>query len=136
MLSDRRPNFLILILMSVAAAVAQVPLGLWARHLGIGAGVVPIIDAPGRTFWFVGIVVALAFAVLFQLLSQNQPSRTRDSVTNDLHDSALANLPTAWILPLISILTATMVLAIYHSRASLLCATFGLFFVLGAGSIA
>jgi hypothetical protein len=48
----------------------------------------------------------------------------------------IAAFPTAWILPLITSLTAWMLLAIYHSEAALVCVSLGMFVALGSGTIA
>jgi hypothetical protein len=121
---------------SLIAAVVQVPLGLWARHLDIGAGVVPIYDAAGRSYWLVGVGAALAVAALFQILDRESVYVVQTSIERGMRYDPIVVLPTAWIVPLVSSLTATMLLAIYHSEASLICVSLGLFVVLGTAAIA
>ncbi|HVB63306.1 MAG TPA: hypothetical protein VNE17_01160 [Nitrolancea sp.] len=136
MLPDHRSTYAGAILASLMAALALVALGLWARHLDLGAGVVPVLDAGGRSYWLVGVGLALVLGALFQMLDRGAVYVVETAIGRGVRRGPIAEYPTAWIVPLISSLTATMLLAIYHSTAALISASVGIFVALSAGTIA
>ena len=111
-------------------------LGLWARHLDLGAGVVPVVDSGSRAYWLVGIGVALTLGALFQFLDRGSEYVVETAIGRGVRRGPLTGYPTAWIVPLVASLTGTMLLAIYHSNAALVGASLGIFVALGIGTIA
>jgi hypothetical protein len=112
MLPDHRASYARAILASLVSAVAVVPLGIWARHLALTTGSVPLVDHVGRGYWLISLALALLLGAIFQLFSRTTGA-----------------LPTAWIVPFTASLSASMLLAIYHSEATLVCVALGVFVV-------
>src|SRR6185312_14281661 len=94
---DDRATHVRAVLVSLIAAVAQVPLGLWSRHRELSAGAVPLIDATGRSYWLVAIVVALVIASLFQLLDRDSVYVAGSDTDSGVRYEPMPVVPTTWI---------------------------------------
>lgn len=132
---DHRAAYVRSILASLVATVGLVPLGLWARHIDIGPGTVPLFDATGRSYWLVGILFALVAAGLFQVLDRDSVYAMSTASERGIRYEPASELPTAWVVPLVATNTGIMLLAIYHSQAAIVCIALGLFVVVATGSI-
>jgi hypothetical protein len=133
---DHRATYVRSILGSLVAVVGLVPLGLWARHLDIGPGTVPLFDASGRSYWLAGMLFTVFLGVLFQALDRVAMYAISTAVDRGVRYEPISELPTGWILPLVTTITAVMLLAIYHSQGAIACIALGTFFATAAGSIA
>jgi hypothetical protein len=129
MLPDHRANYVRAILASLVSAVAIVPLGIWARHLDLTAGILPLIDHAGRGYWLISLALALLLGAIFQLFSRNAGYLIERSSGFGTHYAPTGALPTAWIVPFVVSLSASMLMAIYHSEAALVCVALGVFVV-------
>lgn len=132
---DHRTAYVRSILASLVGVIGLIPLGIWARDLDIGPGTVPLFDPVGRGYWLVGIVVALFVAGLFQVLDQDGAYAMSTAVDRGVRYEPISELPTAWVVPLVSMVTGVMLLAIYHSQTAIACISLGFFFAVAAGSI-
>lgn len=133
---DHRAAYARSVLGGLIAAVGLVPLGLWARHLQIGAGTVPLFDAAGRTYWLAGLVFTLVVAVFVQVQDRDAEYAVSTATKRELRFEPVSELSTGWIVPLVSTITSVMLLAIYHSQAAIACIVLGAFVAISAGAIA
>jgi hypothetical protein len=129
MLPDHRATYVRAVLASLVSAVAVVPLGIWARHLDLIVGTVPLVDRAGRGYWLISLVVALLLGAMFQLFDRRSSYHVERANEFGRRRDQFVDLPSAWILPLIVSLCASMLVALYHSEAALVCVALGVFFV-------
>ncbi len=132
---DHRAAYVRSILASLVATIGLVPLGLWARHLDIGPGTVPLFDATGRSYWLAGILFTIVAAGLFQALDRDSAYAMATASARGVRYEPASELPTAWVIPLVATITGVMLLAIYHSQAAIACVALGLFVIVATGSI-
>ncbi len=132
---DHRSAYGRSILASLIAAVGLVPLGLWARHLDIGPGTVPVFDAVGRSYWVAGILFTFFVAILTQILDQDASYAMATAADRAVRYEPISELPTGWIVPFVTTITGVMLLAIYHSQAAIACICLGAFCAVAAGAI-
>jgi len=133
---DHRSAYVRSILGGFVTAVGLVPLGLWARHLDIGAGTVPLFDAYGRSYWLWGLLFTLAVALFVQVLDRDAEYAISTAVQRGSRFEPVSDLSTGWIVPLVSTITSVMLLAIYHSQPAIACISLGAFAAVSSGSIA
>lgn len=133
---DHRTAYVRAILATLVVTIGLIPLGLWARHLGIGPGTVPLFDGTGRPFWVAGILFTLFAGVLFQLLDQDAAYAIATAREREVRYEPISELPTAWVVPIVSTISAVMLLAIYHSQGAIACVAIGFFFIVAASSVA
>ncbi len=133
---DHRSSYVRAILGSLIAALGLVPLGVWARHLDIGPGTVPLFDATGRGYWLAGVLFPLVVGVMFQILDQVPAYAISTAAERSIRYEPISELPTGWIVPLVVTVTAVMMLAIYHSQAAIACIALAAFFLVVTGTIA
>ncbi len=136
MMLDHRAAYVRSVLASLVVSVGLVPLGLWARHLHIGPGTVPLFDATGRSYWIIGLLFALVAAILFQILDRDAAYAMATAAGRGVRYEPISELPTAWVVPIVSTISAVMLLAIYHSQAAIVCIALGFFFIVAASAIA
>lgn len=127
MLPDHRAAYVRVILASLVSAVGLVPLGIWARHLDLAAGHVPLIDRSGRSYWLVSLALAAALGLLFEIFSRHAVKRNVETSRGEIGNGTDSALPTDWIVPFIVSLSGSMLLAMYHSEATLVCVALGVF---------
>jgi len=135
MLPDHRATYARAILASLVSSVAVVPLGVWARQFDLAVGRVPLLDHPGRGYWLVALALALLLGAIFQLVSRSTRKLVEMTSGPGLRQGPVVALPTAWIVPVIVSLSASMMLAIYHSEAALVCVALGVFVADATSSI-
>jgi hypothetical protein len=133
---DHRTMYVHSILAGLVAAVGAVPLGIWARHLHIGPGTVPLFDATGRSYWISGILLTILVAGLFQIFDRDSAYAMSTAAVRGIHNEPVSDMPTGWVIPSVAMITGVMLLAIYHSQAAIACVALGLFVVVVVGSIA
>ncbi len=136
MMLDHRAAYVRSVLASLVVSVGLVPLGLWARHLQIGPGTVPLFDATGRSYWVIGLLFAGVAAILFQILDRDAAYAMATAAERGVRYEPISELPTAWVIPIVSTISAVMLLAIYHSQAAIVCIALGFFFIVAASAIA
>lgn len=129
MLPDHRATYVRAILASLVSAVVIVPLGIWARHLDLAVGAVPLINHVGRGYWLISLVVALLLGAIFQIFDRRSSYLVETANGFGRRRDQVVAVPTAWAMPLIASLSASMLLALYHSEATLVCVALGVFVV-------
>ena len=127
MFPDHRVVYARAILASLVSAVSIVPLGVWARHLDLTTGHVPLIDHFGRGYWLISLALALLLGALFQLFSRGASYPVEPVPAVGMLRVPARTVPTAWIGPVIVSLSASMLLSIYHSESTLVCVALGVF---------
>ncbi len=133
---DHQSSYVRAILGSLIAALGLVPLGIWARHLDIGPGTVPLFDAAGRGFWLIGVLFPFLVGVLFQILDQVPAYAMSTAAERKVRYEPISELPSGWIVPFVATVSAVMMLAIYHSQAAIACIALGSFCLILTGAIA
>jgi hypothetical protein len=129
MLPDHRATYVRAILGSLVSAVAVVPLGVWARHLDLAVGTLPLIASSGRAYWFASLFVALLLGAMFQLFERQDRfiTETWTDLVGPRYKRGI--VPTVWSGPFVVSLSASMLLALYHSEATLVCVALGVFVI-------
>src|SRR5690606_34051595 len=95
--SEIRAAYARAVVLSLVTAALLLPLGLWARHLEVGPGVVPIYDPEGRSYWIAGFVISILSALVFQFFDRDQAFSISTAVERQVRYDASTELPTAWI---------------------------------------
>lgn len=124
------------ILLSLAATGVIAVLGLWARHLGLGPGSVPIYDPHGRSYWLTGLALAVVMGVISRLMDREASFAVVTPEARELRYDWGSELPTGWIFPAVTILAGVMLVAVYHHPGALVGILTGLFLLLAAGIVA
>lgn len=124
------------LLLSLLAAGLLVPLGLLARHLGLGPGTVPLIERQGRSFWLLGTLLALAVGALYQVTDRETRFALQTAAERQVRYEPASELPTAWILPAVATFAAVMLLEVYHQPSTIAGIAVGTFLLLSSATIA
>lgn len=102
-------------------ATLTLPLGFLARSIAPDPINVPLISADGRGYYLLALFVALVVAALAQLLETDDVARQQYELGWQMHrpgDPPVTYRPpplqTAWMLPLVTLVTAYLLLAVYH----------------------
>lgn len=135
MLSENRETYLRAVALSAVISILLIPLGFWARRLDVGPGVVPIYDSEGRSFWLFGVLLAVIAGALFQYFDREPAYALSTARDRDVRYEPISELPTGWILPLVTTFGAVMLLSVYHSILAILACALGCFLVLSLGVV-
>lgn len=123
-------------LLSLTAAAALGPLGVWSQRVNVGPGSVPIYDPQGRSYWLAGLIVAMLIAVLFQVLDRETSYALSTAAARRVRYEPASELPTAWIVPGVTTFAAVMLLGVYQGVTAIAAVALGTFLTLMAAAIA
>lgn len=105
-------------------ATLAFPLGFYARSAAPAVTNVPIISSDGRGYYLMALLVTIAVGVLVHLLETDDPSvHERDPdwrlyrPGGPVETYRLSQPATAWMLPVVTLFTAFLFLAIHHPLA-------------------
>ena len=133
--SQHRELYVRVIARALAVAVLLALVGLLARQLDVGPGIVPLVDPDWRPFWLTGLVLTIATGVAFQVADRTPAHALETAIQRRVRYASASELPTAWILPAVTTLAAVMFLGVYHSGIAIAGCALGAFLLLTAGAI-
>ncbi len=131
-----RPIVTRITLASLVSAAGLGGLAVVGTRVAPPIGTVPLLEPAGRLYWFSGLVACVLSALVFQGLDRTPQLAQQTAGERRLRYEPVAEWPTAWVLPLATLGSCTLLLATYHSFiAGLAIVLFG-FLLLLIGQLA
>lgn len=122
-----------LTVLGLASGAALALLGVVAQRTGPVLGSVPIIDAPGRTYWLATVLLALACGLAYQLADRTVAFARLTAAARQVRYDPVPDVPLAWVLPFVTFLAGAALLSVYHSVNAIAAVALGTFLTLVAG---
>jgi len=128
-----RAVLLRLTLLGLASGVLLSTLGLLAQRADPPLGSVPIIDPGGRSYWLVGLALAVVCGVTYQLADRTMLYARVTAAARGVRYDPVPDVPLAWILPFTTFTGAVLLLSVYHTFTAIVAIALGSFLALVAG---